>query len=309
MLRIEKVLFPTDFSSCAEAAFTHAAYLAGTYGAELHVLNVVPPDEGASNAAGPAAQGIDVYVPHGIDSGDAGPDVQIIYAQEHNAKEAQGILGYADAHDIDLIVMGTHGRQGLDRAFLGSVAEEVVRLASCPVFTVRNGHKKDPKHAIHRILVPIDFSEYGGPALEYGNALATTYDAHIDLLHVVEESEMPVVFGGVKSLAVAAPEVKERCKEVLLEQAQTTLSDGLSFEVHTLIGHSSRDVTDFAQVHHNDLIVIATHGRTGVQRRRLGSVTERVVRMAPCPVFTVKSFGKTLLQPENSPPKADALPF
>ena len=148
MLRISNILFPTDFSKCADQALIHALHLAKMSGAVLHKLHaIVLHDENPHNPAHHVgnvtlvhqnlkdlanAKMVSAMVPYK----DAG--IRIKMVQERGIAPAEVTLEYARDHDIDLIVMGTHGRRGLGHLFLGSVAEEVVRLADCPVLTVHS---------------------------------------------------------------------------------------------------------------------------------------------------------------------------
>lgn len=302
MLRINKVIFPTDFSACAERAFAHAAFLALHYEATLHVLHVAvlpgaEQDDWKRRAQEPYVEAVDLAGYMRDLCGELETTIPIVYAREADLSAAMGILSYARQQDADLIVMGTHGRRGLDHVLMGSVAEEVVRTALCPVFTIGLGAPETPRHAIRRILVPVDFSEYGGPALAYAKDLAAVYQAQLDLLHVVEEVGLPSAYGSGNPVrfTVSMSELQANSRHALSAIGKQILSDEVPFEVHALIGNAALDLVDFVDLHDIDLIVMTTHGRTGIRRLVIGSVAEKVVRMAPCPVFTVKSFGKSLL--------------
>lgn len=303
MLRIQKILFTTDFTPCAESAFAHAVHLADRFGAEMHVLNVVRPDD--EDQENPmrhyllqeedAVTQSDAYQHEAEES-----ELRMIHAQVRMVSPAMGILSYADQHDVDIIVMGTHGRRGLDRLLIGSVAEEVARLATCPVLTIHGVDAEAPIDAIRRILVPIDFSEHAKLTLTYAKELALTYGAGLDLVHVIQEAVLPTAYG-VEPISVAVPEVLARSREALEELVEVVPGATVPAAVHVFIGNPTRDLVAFAEEQQSDLIVIATHGLTGIKRLLLGSVTEKVVRTAPCPVFTVKSFGKSLLKRPEQP--------
>ena len=304
MLDMDSILFPTDFSSVAEDAFAHAAHLALQYGATITVFNAVTPGDGEGSnpmeflpvtpvtedaTENASAQRVEVQTV----TQERGT-VPVVYTQTDSDSPATGIIDYAMEHDMDLVVMGTHGRKGMDRLLSGSVAEEVVRGAPCPVFTVLAPSGERGDTPIDRVLVPVDLSEQSTLVLDHATALATAYGAPIDLLHVVEETAFPTAYG-MDPLTPSHPDVQERAREALKALAAEIEDFDEPLNTHILAGYAARDIVDFAEEYAADLIVMATHGRTGLQRFLIGSVAEKVVRSAPCPVFTVKSFGKSLV--------------
>jgi len=299
MLSIRRILWPTDFSTGAAQAFPYAAALASWHEAELHVLNV---KEGGH----PSATGMDTSFPVSQDTlqellaaeGDPPQHVDldaltIAQEQREGGAPPETIVAYADDYDIDLIVAGTHGRRGLQRLLIGSVAEEVLRTASCPVLTVRGEEGVAPAWAVRNILVPIDFSDASLEALRHAKELALTYGAQITLLHAVEEVVYPSAYG-IEPANMPGPQVIDRVEENLAELARTELGYE-HIVVQASVGYAPSTILDYANSHEVDLVVIATHGRTGLERMLLGSVAERIVRRSPAPVFVVKSFGKSLL--------------
>jgi nucleotide-binding universal stress UspA family protein len=304
MLDLDTILFPTDFSSVAEDAFAHAAHLALQYGATITVFNVVTPDDG--DGSNPM-DFLPVMPTEGDMVEDAAPQrvevqtvtqergtVPVVYTQTDSDSPATAIINHATDHDNDLVVMGTHGRKGMDRLLSGSVAEEVVRGAPCPVFTVLAPSGERADTPIDRVLVPVDLSEQSPLVLDHATALASAYGAPIDLLHVVEEAAFPTAYG-MDPLTPSLPDVQERAREALESLAAEIENFDEALNTHVLTGYAARDIVDFADEYAADLIVMATHGRTGLQRFLIGSVAEKVVRSASCPVFTVKSFGKSLV--------------
>ena len=310
MLRLRRILFPTDFSACAEDAFTHAAYLAQRTGAELHVLHVV---EGTMASPGDWVQDfritlediaadLDVPFPAPPDEEQAPQGfVPLIDAEVEAESAGPAILHYAEDHAIDLIVMGTHGRRGFRRLLMGSVAEEVVRLAPCPVFTVGGQEASDGSWAIRRIVAPVDFSDHARLAARHAAALAEAYAADLDLLHVIEAAALPTATAPfVAAFTVSADEA-----QLILQEALERYTAELEAEFPAIgevgafvrVGRPASDIVDFAEAHDADLLVLGSHGRSGMERLLMGSVAEQVIRTAPCPVFTVKSFGQPLLAP------------
>jgi nucleotide-binding universal stress UspA family protein len=307
MIEIKRILFPTDFSRCAEQALTHAIHLTKLYQAELHVLHAVVlhgytdnnPEYGFANI-----ESIHRWMEHEASNHMSSileslerDQLRIKRAQMRGISAAPVILEYAKEFDVDLIILGTHGRRGLGHLFLGSVAEEVVRLAPCPVLTIRERKEPTPIEELDRILVPIDFSEHSKNALKYAKQMAASYDSRLQLLHVTERAIPPSFYAFEKYQFLDPMEtIRNKSKEATNRFLQETEGPELAAEIHVIEGRAAADISDFAKDHHSDLIVIATHGLTGIEHLLMGSVTEKVVRRASCPVFTVKSFGKNLIR-------------
>lgn len=300
MLQMKRILFPTDFSECAERAFNHASLLRARFGAELHVLNVT--QEEAPTANNPMGF-LTLHPENGAVASDRPVTPEeavggvVIHSQMRAPSITKGIIDYAQTHDVDLIVMGTHGRQGIDHLMMGSVAEDVVRNAACPVLTVRFDESGSARIVVRRILVPIDFSEFS--PLPVAIEMARAYGAELDLLHVIEEAVLPTIYG-VEPLSPSAPLYIERTEGALRKLLDEAGAGDITARQHVRIGHAPRRILEFADEGRVDLIVLGSHGRTGLGRLLIGSVAEKVVRLAPCPVFTLKSYGKALLESDES---------
>jgi nucleotide-binding universal stress UspA family protein len=306
MIRMNKVLFPTDFSRCADQALPYALDLAKHYKAELHILHAAvlhgyldaEAEEHVDNLDEIHEQ-LDELASNRMSSlaidGNGGK-VTIKKVSRRGTSAAPVILGYVDEADIDLVVMGTHGRRGLDHIVLGSVAEELVRAAPCPILTVREREKPRPLEAIEKILVPVDFSEFSRQALIYAKELASSYRARLQLLHVVEPPIYPSFYALKRSCFFELLEDVEReTEQHLARLMEETEGPETVFDISVIEGRAVTDIPDFAKNNDSDLLVIATHGLTGLKRLFLGSVTEKVVRRARCPVFTARAFGKSLV--------------
>jgi nucleotide-binding universal stress UspA family protein len=145
--------------------------------------------------------------------------------------------------------------------------------------------------SLNRILVPVDFSAQSEKAVRYATTLANKFGARVCLFHVVDD---PFVNGAWQSEAFI-PNIPELLNE-LLTSAQTQLAalktdlaaHGLVVDTDLFTGHPARAIVEKAASGHFDLIVMGTHGRTGLSHALLGSVAERIVQKAPCPVLTVR---------------------
>lgn len=303
MLNIRRILFPTDFSEGAARAFPRAVTLADEHDAELHLLNVTG-SHGETEPSLPVSRstlhewlGAPVRT-HGSDL-DA---LSIVQNQVEGDAPPEEITTYVEAQEIDLVVMGTHGRRGAQRLLLGSVTEEVVRKASCPVLTVRTDAEETSSQGVRRILVPVDFSDASKMAVRHAKELAQPDEAQLDLLHVLEQVVYPSAYG-VDPAHLATQEVLGRVEKSLGDIAREDAGyDRVQTSVK--VGYAPLTILDYAEDNEIDLIVIATHGRTGFDRVLLGSVAERVIRRSPVPVFVVKPEQKSLL-PVSSPEIAD----
>jgi len=306
MLQLQKILFPTDFSKCAEQALAQAVFLAEKYGAEIHVLHVITIFEDqpsvVSNEIAETKEMVrklediaEKQLNKLLDSHSSN-DIKIITEIKRGLSAAPAILEYVSDKQTDLIVMGTHGRRGLGHLLLGSAAEEVVRLAPCPVFTIRELKEPKPAMQVNNILVPIDFSNHSEKALAYASEIAQSYNAQLQLLHIIEETMHPAFsVTGKSSIFDLVPGIKDDSRKRAEKILKEFVSDKVKSKVFIQGGRAANDIIKFAKENSTDLIVIATHGLTGLEHMLLGSVTEKVVRMAHCPVFTVKSFGKQLI--------------
>ena len=302
MLSINRILFPTDLSEGAARAFAQATHLAEWHDADLHILNVTGrhrhdyEDAKARFPLSTDALGEWLAPAEAGPDADSWPDLEALshtQVQVEGAVPAERICDYAETEDIDLIVMGTHGRRGVDRMLFGSVTEEVVREAHCPTFTVRTEGDAAPSQAVRRVLAPVDFSDASEAAVRHAREVALTYGAEIDLLHVVEEPFYPSAYGYDPSTFPTA-EVLDNVEAQLGDMAR----DMVGYEhamVEARTGDPAREILAYTEEKAVDLIVIATHGRTGLDRVLMGSVAERVLRRAPTPVFIVTPDRKSLL--------------
>lgn len=303
MIRIGKILFPTDFSDCAKQAFPFALFFTREFQSELHMLHCVDLDKDKPYGSiihhlpnieeifSSLKEDIDKKMTERIETHET-EGLNIIKAKVQENYSSDAILTYSKKNDIDLIVMGTHGRRGLGYAFLGSVASEVVRMANCPVLTIREKKENKPFIGEGYILVPVDFSEHSIKALQYACEIAMKYNSRLDIIHVIEEVAYPEAYGIAKSITKI---IKEKSHKELQKICQEVVGSKVKYYTYAVAGNSPYEILNFAQKNKSELIVISTHGLTGLKHFLLGSVAEKVVRRAPCPVFTVKAFGKSLL--------------
>lgn len=305
MIAIKRILFPTDFSPCAEKAFAVADKLAKRYDAELHVVHVIvwsgadlnpgvlyglPQTEQErvlANVRGHVRDKIKGAIPEGT-------SYPYKLTEVTDSSAASAVISYVEDHDIDLVVMGTHGYRRLKRVLLGSTAERVVRLAKCPVLTVRRDAKVDD-YEPRRILVPVDFSDQTESLLRHAMFVAADENAVIDVIHVIPPQYLPAIYYGADPLPVPYDQIRRRTMTHLREVLDDVIGDSVKSNPFVAVGDPVTEITEMANKSDYDLMIISTHGYSGVKHALLGSVAERVVRSAPCPVLVTKTFGHTIL--------------
>ena len=298
-MSIERILMPTDFSSCAEAAFDRALALAKEHDAELHVLHVV--ELHALDMAGVDPAFPDLEDVHrrleALAESEIGRRLEhrresVLVIQEavrRGVAAAPAIGDYAREQGVDLIVLGTHGRRGLRRWILGSVAEEVVRTASCPVLMIPTKEAPETVRPFSHIVVPHDFSSDSDRALERACDLVVA-GGDVDVVHVIPPpmaAEMYAPLSGLnRDLDVVG--LRSEVQAQLADRIAGTTSPERSVAPHVLNGHAASAIVDFADRVDADLIVVGSHGFSGVERFLLGSVSAGVIRAASMPVLTVR---------------------
>jgi nucleotide-binding universal stress UspA family protein len=296
---IESVLFASDFSVSSERALAHGVDLVERTGAALHFMHVQEVSMGPFVGGEPSPKleeekfqkqyrerCREAMAPYAL--GPGGERVSCVV--ERSSAAAPTLVEYAETHEVDLIVMGTHGRRGVQRALFGSVAEEVLRTAPCPVLTTRvpeEDAQASTAPGVERIVVPIDFSEPSQAALQYATQLAPLYDVPMTLVHVVQLPSIPTVYE--LEFPDLSPEDIEARVQAVLEDWEGSVSShrDLSYVVES--GEPVPTILRIA-ADPSDLIVMATRGLSGVKRTVLGSVAEGVIRRASGPVISARSF-------------------
>lgn len=305
MINPDRILHPTDFSAASAPALDRAIFLAQLFSAELHILHVVvlyADDRHDRAHLLPERQEIEDRLVE-IASRDLeelvdpqkARDMVLVRSQRRGRSAGAAISEYCADFDIDLVVMGTHGRRGARRLLLGSVAEEVVHGAPCAVATVPADATVEPPR---NLLVPVDYSDSSKLALSHAFELAALTEGQVDLVHVVENYRFPPFYTAVGEEAlprdlVALKKRAEEALEALLAEFQRPHP---SCDLHVVTGKAATTIVEMAKSLGSDMIVMASHGLTSVERGLLGSVAERIVRTAPCPVLTLKPHGRNLLR-------------
>jgi nucleotide-binding universal stress UspA family protein len=296
------VVVPVDFSPRANRALRTAEALARRTGASLVVVHVAEP------IAYPTDLGYAPVIPGEVEaelqSGARQRLEEIVAGLRGRGLAAEAlfrtgrpfseIAEAARATGADLVVLTTHGFTGLKHVLLGSTAERVLRHASCPVWVLRDpGSEGDPPSAndgigLRRVLVPVDFSDCSARALAYATGVARQFDASLELLHVTELPFLDPTMAEVDTHALE--EGARQSAQAQLDKVLADLKAGGTAATGRLVsGAPWHEITEQARREATDLIVVGTHGYTGLKHVLLGSTAERVVRHAPCPVLVVRA--------------------
>lgn len=297
--RIERILCPTDFSPFSSQALRHALSLARNFGSRLKVVYVIPHVfPGGESLYGAAPW---LMTPEVRQRADEDMRRFLEPARElrvnHEIEIREGdpwreIRAAAEEMSSDFVVLGTHGRGGLDRLILGSVAEKLIRRLPCPVFTVSHeeGRTWAAPGLITRILCATDFSETSGHALQMALALAARYQSEITLLHVIET--LPdfgdLTYSGVVDVKPLREDLEREARERLDKAALSGGPSASRIEPRAIFGRPYREILKTAAEERSDLIVIGAQGHGMIEHMLSGSTAQHVIRAATCPVLTVR---------------------
>jgi nucleotide-binding universal stress UspA family protein len=292
MIRLGTLLVPHDFSPHSDAALRRAVDLVKPGKGKLHLLHayawpvrgVMPYDMAVPAGVWDAIREGTTERLEEIRAGVARQGVECT-AEVSALLPVEAILTAQKELRADLIALGTRGLTGLKHAVLGSVAERTVRLAPCPVLTVKEG---DPGGPPRRIVVATDFSPHGDHARDVAVDLARQFSAD---LHVVHAFDIPLAL--VTPYEVTVPdnlirEARDAARKRLDAAIDAVKATGVSASAHLAEVPAATAIVEVATETKADLIVIGTRGHTGLKHVLLGSVAERTLRLAPCAVLAVK---------------------
>ncbi len=299
---LKSLMIALDGSKLGESSLPLAAAVARAAGAKLHLAHVHIPYEPEHLLASSAFQfegvSIDEYdalhlhqeedylaeMARPLDAGEGGTDAKVLTGP----RVASSLAAHAAAVDADMVFIASHGRTGFSRAWLGSVADEMIRTTTLPLLVTRNvAGRKAENTLVRNILVPLDGSPLAESALGPAMELARATQAQITLGHIVSVSPLwprallPTEDERKPGLAAGA--------DYLQGVAVGMRDDG--FDVATRVAPGSTPATAIVELAVQldaDVIAMATHGYGGVRRTFLGSVADKVLRSSPIPVLVTR---------------------
>jgi len=284
-IAISNIVLATDFSEVSKAALGYACNLARSYGSKIFITHMVPPLEPyLSVPLEPIPVDLDLFWKREKQNMAAFVGSKLLDEIPHEDILQRGelwdvISDVIEKHNVDLVVVGTHGRQGLKKVFLGSVAEQIYRQAKCPVLTIRPevAASRGTNWAPKRVLFATDFSETSLHALPWALSLAEENQATLILLHV-------------------APLVPYQYKDSVRETTCKRLEGLMPAErwchadLVVCFDFPAQGILQIAQDRETDLIVLGVNRRApvGLSSHLPWSTASNVVSAAPCPVLTVR---------------------
>ncbi|WP_458186614.1 universal stress protein [Haladaptatus sp. NG-WS-4] len=295
------ILIPTDGSDHVEPAIRYGLSLARRYDATVHALHVVDSSPIERKLELTALKtDLETLPDTWYDAGDAATQQIAAKASEDGLSvvtevrrgiPAREIASYIADAGIDLVCMGTRGHTGLDRFMLGSVTARVVRTVDVPILCVKPKPTEETSDSdlgedFENTLVPTDGNKQAQEAVKHALDLARTYEATLHVLYVVDRgayaSRPGWTWDELKRVLVQSG-------EKILEDVQSQATvDGVLVVTEIQHGVPHQAILDYCDQHAVDLVAMGTHGRSGLSRQLIGSVSERVIRSAETPVLTIR---------------------
>jgi len=283
----DNILLPFDGSEGAAEVLHHASELAHWADATIQILYVA--DTTRDSVTVVDGKAIDALEQKGEDIVEEAAKTLDTLGVPYSTDVIQGnpaptIADYAERYDQDIVVMPTHGREGISRYLIGSVSEKVVRLSSVPVLTVRMQPDETLNFPYENILIPTDGSTAATHAAEHVLSLAAVLDATVHVLSVVEEASL--------GLDVRSTISAEESEQAATDAVETVVSEANTHGVTNTVRHIQhgtpvKEILGYIEANDIDAVGMGTTGKRSTDRILLGSVAEKTVRSAPVPVMTV----------------------
>jgi nucleotide-binding universal stress UspA family protein len=290
---MKRILVPLDGSELSERVLRHAEILAKRSNAAVILLRVVPfswPNEFIHvREMGDKLdkEASDYLFAISAKLGEKGIEGECC-VQEGGIPEV--ICDFAREREVDLIAMSTHGRGGLKRWALGSVTDKVIQTSSVPVLLCRITEERVASSSYKNVLIPVDASPFSENIFPQARSLIELFNARVWFLYVIDAHL-------IESFAVLKQDMIKR-EKMLMDNIRSYFSDlekrlkevqATNYEIVIENGDPAGTICDFAKENAMDLIAMSTHGRSGVARWALGSVTDKVVQYSSKPVLLIRA--------------------
>ena len=291
-----KVLVTLDGSRLSECAIAPAAWIACVSGSEeITLLRIT--ESGGERARRRSENYLKLRAVTAMEadvrnlkiSGLSSPTIKWASERSGVGKAASAIIEFSESYGADLVVMSTHGRSGADRWLMGSVAEKVLRGADVPVMIVPDPKPfPTPSLELKKILLPLDGSDLAESALASVEQLARVSGVEVILLHV-EPPKDSNPFVGARGPSHLNGHHRADVDSYLASVSKRLVALGASVEVTIREGLPGLEIIDAAEDWAVDLIVMSSHGRTGLAEWAFGSTADQALRLAAVPVLLIRA--------------------
>jgi len=295
----QRILVPLDGSELAEVALPYAEELAGKLGSEIILIHAAEsPGKGQDEA-------LQSYLKRMVNATAQNAMKHVSKLGAHEVKvrsqilvgdAAEALIDFAEKEAVELIVMATHGRTGIRRWALGSVATKMVTASNRPMVLIRaKGTRPDVREqgAVRKTLVPLDGSQTGEAIIPYVRELASKLKGEVVLFQTIQPLYNVVV---TVEGAIYVPYTPEEMKSMVttaegyLQKVSGSLSrQGVEATSKVTIGSAADEIIRFADETHADLVAMSTHGRSGIDRWAFGSVADKVLHAGNTPILLVRA--------------------
>ncbi len=295
----KRILVPLDGSELAEVALPYAEELAGRLGSEITLVHVYETADAQYERMHQA------YIQKMVEATKQGAERFLAKSKAKRVKvkpallvghAAEEIVDYADKENADLIIIATHGRSGISRWVLGSVATKVLSAAKRPVALIRAEGVRDSageKGMIKKALVPLDGSRESEAVIPYVEELASGLEAEVVLLHVTAPA-YPVYIMPTEPVQIPFSEeevqlLRSKAEAYLEDVGSALKGKGINTKLEVRFGGSADEIIKVADEVGADLVAMSTHGRSGISRWAFGSTADRVLHAGNTPILLVRA--------------------
>jgi len=298
-MQMKRILYPVELSTPVHHGLAAAAELARRSGAELLLANAIDfPYPYMSQVSvsfdieryyGEMEEAVQTRLREAAAQAGDGISTRTLILRGNPARR---IVELAEDEQVDLIVMPTHARKGFERLLVGSVTEKVSRLSKVPVLTIPPTDEVMTELAIGKVLFTTDFSDPADSALDDAIRIAAEFGADLLMIHVVTIGDQDPANPDWAFPVIPAQHIDdvERAAVGELESREKGTPERVAVATRVVRGFDPAvEIARVASQEQADLIVMATHGHTGLMHALLGSTTGKVIRLADCPVWTVRA--------------------
>jgi len=298
----QKILIPLDGSPLAEAALPYVMPIAKAYGSQVVLANVVAPPsvEFEGDFTGIQHPYLDQLTEEAkiwaagylqkVADRLAQAQVSVLRQDVLVGSPAALLISQIKRHAVDLVAIATHGRSGLGRVLLGSVADNLLHSTDVPLLVVRPPEiEVEGEIKLSSIIVPLDGSPLAESVLSYVKDMAKALSLTVTLVRAIPT--VTALSSGPEYVLLPMDiitEMKEAAILYLDNVAQSLRNEGLSCTTEVVEGDTASAISEYARKKQNHLVAISSHGRSGIARAVMGSIADRLIRTSGDPVLVVR---------------------